>query len=990
MIRALVEQTFDASKKYLVLAGLSTDSKPTTGIVTGSKFIEVDTGINYAFDEVSSTWSAATITMQDIKDEIDSWLQNNIDPDSGYALDRTLSLENAAAPADMVGDLKSALNVDEYFINNGEYTITKDILESGKWLFSEKKEDTTRARTKFLIPVRSGMTITYSNTTFDTFFGVLETPSSNSYVQNMQWKTDGEGIISINKDGYLTFIIRNHANNSATVYPADYNSTVIIRTEINDRIDDNAKQLNDDLAANGAATQIADGWTDGYRVNTSGESIASPSSSSGWRYLKVSCSPGDKFTLNADNDEWTAYAAYAFTTSDGTIIDKSNATQVNNVVVAPATAAYLYVNDIKSGGVCYKGLLLGTPIATSHISAIAIPAGADLDNYIVEGNYKIASDTIAGNIENTPIDSSGRLIVLKEISDNSILQIYLSTNMYDPLMFYRKYTSGTWRSWHNPEDTVHGTPFFLNYTDAETIPDNSDFDDYTSAGNYKVISTSSAVTMEHAPVDSGGRLIVMQEYSSSSIVQIYISVEKNEPLIYYRKYAQNQWTEWRNSDEVHGTPFYLNYTDAPSISSGEDLDNYNTAGTYKITSGDIAEQVGHTPIDSGGRLIVMDAYSSGGRYQIFIPLLLTTYPFMYVRKYLGGSWRAWRSMAYNEDVEELKGDVEYNNIVLSGLANTQKTLKESMQYNIKFANSPASINLENYVGNIQNVHPKVLYFENGFGGHKYWMAYTPYPYSNDDYENPCIAYSEDGYHWTNYDNNPLSDPEGVGYNSDTHLVYRSDTSTLECWYRYVGPATQSPREETIKRRTTTDGVTWTSEETVYSNTSGNFSKILSPSVIFDGTNYNIWAISSTGIDYYTAPSDDVGDWTYHRSFDPTYNDDGLIVDDWHLDVIKDGSTYIYLVMCRNGTSITNNRASLFVMTSSDNITLTSPIKIVGGSTGWDKYMYRSSIVKIGSVYRIYYSAGSGGTTTIYNNAVWGIGITESESVTTGYIGNLVM
>ena len=107
MIRALVEQTFDATKKYFVLAGLSTDSKPTTGIVTGSKFIEVDTGTNFAFDEVSGTWSASNITMQDIKDEIDSWLDDNIDPDSGYALDRTLSLSNAAAPADMVGDLKS-------------------------------------------------------------------------------------------------------------------------------------------------------------------------------------------------------------------------------------------------------------------------------------------------------------------------------------------------------------------------------------------------------------------------------------------------------------------------------------------------------------------------------------------------------------------------------------------------------------------------------------------------------------------------------------------------------------------------------------------------------------------------------------------------------------------------------------------------------------------------------------------------------------------
>lgn len=40
---------------------------------------------------------------------IDSWLEENISQETGYALDRTLTLQNAAAPADMVGDLKSAL-----------------------------------------------------------------------------------------------------------------------------------------------------------------------------------------------------------------------------------------------------------------------------------------------------------------------------------------------------------------------------------------------------------------------------------------------------------------------------------------------------------------------------------------------------------------------------------------------------------------------------------------------------------------------------------------------------------------------------------------------------------------------------------------------------------------------------------------------------------------------------------------------------------------
>ena len=39
------------------LAGLSTDSKPTTGIATGSSFLEVNTGKIFLFDEVGGTWN---------------------------------------------------------------------------------------------------------------------------------------------------------------------------------------------------------------------------------------------------------------------------------------------------------------------------------------------------------------------------------------------------------------------------------------------------------------------------------------------------------------------------------------------------------------------------------------------------------------------------------------------------------------------------------------------------------------------------------------------------------------------------------------------------------------------------------------------------------------------------------------------------------------------------------------------------------------------
>lgn len=51
MIRVLVEKGYDGTNKYIEASGLSTDSKPTENIVTGSLFLEVDTGDVYAFAE---------------------------------------------------------------------------------------------------------------------------------------------------------------------------------------------------------------------------------------------------------------------------------------------------------------------------------------------------------------------------------------------------------------------------------------------------------------------------------------------------------------------------------------------------------------------------------------------------------------------------------------------------------------------------------------------------------------------------------------------------------------------------------------------------------------------------------------------------------------------------------------------------------------------------------------------------------------------------
>ncbi len=65
MIRELVIRQIgfaDPPVRYLELAGLSTDTKPVDAVdaevvtATGSRFLEVDTGDEYAYDEDDATW----------------------------------------------------------------------------------------------------------------------------------------------------------------------------------------------------------------------------------------------------------------------------------------------------------------------------------------------------------------------------------------------------------------------------------------------------------------------------------------------------------------------------------------------------------------------------------------------------------------------------------------------------------------------------------------------------------------------------------------------------------------------------------------------------------------------------------------------------------------------------------------------------------------------------------------------------------------------
>lgn len=347
--------------------------------------------------------------------------------------------------------------------------------------------------------------------------------------------------------------------------------------------------------------------------------------------------------------------------------------------------------------------------------------------------------------------------------------------------------------------------------------------------------------------------------------------------------------------------------------------------------------------------------------------------------------------------EEYSAKVIKNASLLEKLSNHEGEIYEKMRfllsrnYVVEYANAPSALaSPYNYRKNVQNVHPSVLYFANGFGGHKYWMAYTPYPNGVSTYENPCIAFSEDGINWNDIASNPLDIPETVSspktsYNSDTHLVYREDSKQLECWFRHCidSTTTASDRRETIYRMVSSDGLTWQDKTQMFVS-SGTTNYALSPVVMFDNSTkkYRMWLRSNRNdtpkLAYYETGANDTA-FAEVRLYDLTFTHESREYRPWHMDVALIDGVYVMLVMCKYTFPDTSEEDWILFMTKSeDNVTYSTPeVVMVGNSGAWDHQIYRSCLVKTDAGYRIYYSARSDKST---GNWIYGISISESKKL----------
>lgn len=264
-------------------------------------------------------------------------------------------------------------------------------------------------------------------------------------------------------------------------------------------------------------------------------------------------------------------------------------------------------------------------------------------------------------------------------------------------------------------------------------------------------------------------------------------------------------------------------------------------------------------------------------------------------------------------------------------------------------------------------HPSVMYFSNGWNGHRFWMAQTPFPPDDvppyrDRHELPCIHFSDDGLAWVPIEGNPIDDistemVESHNYLSDPHLVFRD--GIMECYYRLTLLKDKQliDNQTLLLRKRSFDGVHWSSREIVADLQKPEDeaiwgTQIISPAIRWDGQQYQCWYIDSSvyvkGRKILMTTSADGIVWHKHSVCSLTCP---FYIDPWHIDVQYYDGLYQLIVY---------DDWQLYWFDSADGINFRFVSNILTPSQYFvDFYsegLYRTCSVKVDDIIRVYFSA----------------------------------
>lgn len=178
------------------------------------------------------------------------------------------------------------------------------------------------------------------------------------------------------------------------------------------------------------------------------------------------------------------------------------------------------------------------------------------------------------------------------------------------------------------------------------IPDNSDLDTYTTAGNYRVISDASGATIDNLPLALCGKVIVFDN-GNGGIEQFYLA--NHSPRIYTRtKFGNDAWSNWL---EITASGKAHSYEIGVNIPASADMNTYTTEGVYVIADGTTASSISNLPAPYSGKVVVDKIKNNNtDRRQVYLP-------YNSVNRYerctidSGTTWTDWKQIAFTSNLK---------------------------------------------------------------------------------------------------------------------------------------------------------------------------------------------------------------------------------------------------------------------------------------------------------------------------------------------------
>ncbi|TMQ06112.1 MAG: hypothetical protein E6J91_38785 [Deltaproteobacteria bacterium] len=145
---------------------------------------------------------------------------------------------------------------------------------------------------------------------------------------------------------------------------------------------------------------------------------------------------------------------------------------------------------------------------------------------------------------------------------------------------------------------------------------------------------------------------------------------------------------------------------------------------------------------------------------------------------------------------------------------------------------PGRLGIPTYDGSNQATHPDVLLERDAAGAPHLTMAMTPYPYSDEQFENPCLLVSSDGTSFAPAPGAPvpLVPPPPYDHNDDPDLPRDPRTGEYELLYL----ETLRPDRQTLVALRSRDKITWTRRDAIVYDLKAGAQFIVSPAAIDEG------------------------------------------------------------------------------------------------------------------------------------------------------------